>query len=153
MLTACRIVKPRHVEDAFSGEGARIHGGRWNSRGNRMVYTASTVSLATLELLVHLPLSEWVRSFAVVHCWFPEALVEELDRKRLPRDWHAYPPPARLQQLGNEWLQSRASAVLAVPSAVIHEELNYLLNPEHPDSASIDVGEARAFRLDPRLIT
>ena len=153
MLTACRIVKPRHAEDAFSGEGARIHGGRWNSRGQPIVYTASSVSLATLELLVTVPKAERVREFAVIHCWFPEAITEELDRTLLPEDWRAYPPPPRLQQIGNEWLASRASVVLAVPSAVIEAEMNYLINPEHPDFASVDVGEPRPFRLDPRLIT
>lgn len=153
MLTACRIVRPQYAEDAFSGEGARIQGGRWNSRGHAVVYTASTVSLATLELLVHVSSQEWLREFAVVHCWFPEAIVEELDRSLLPEDWHAYPPPPRLQEIGNEWLESRASAVLAVPSAVIDTEMNYLINPEHPDFSSVDIGEPRPFVLDRRLFT
>lgn len=153
MLTACRIVKPRYAEDAFSGEGARIHGGRWNSRGHPVVYTASTLSLAALELLVNVPRQEWFREFAVVHCWFPEAIVEELDRALLPDDWHTYPPPPRLLQLGNEWIESRASVVLAVPSAVIETETNYLINPEHPDFASVDIGEPKPFTLDRRLFT
>lgn len=151
MLTAYRIVKPRYAEEAFSGEGARIHGGRWNSRGHPAVYAASTTSLAALELLVSVRKQQRIREYAVVHCWFPEAIVEELDRALLPENWRVHPPPPRLQQIGNEWLASRASVVLAVPSAVVEMETNYLINPEHPDFDSVDIGDPRPFTLDRRL--
>lgn len=153
MINAWRIVRAPFAEDAFSGEGARLSGGRWNSRGHPVVYTASTISLATLEMLVNIPRRNLVREHAVVGCWFPEAIVEELDRSLLPDDWRAQPPPPRLQQIGNDWLESRASVVLAVPSAVIDTELNYLINPEHPDFSSVDIGEPKPFVLDRRLFT
>lgn len=151
MLTACRIVRPQYAEEAFSGEGARITGGRWNSRGHPVVYTASTVSLATLELLVNVPQRERIREYVVLHCWFPEAIVETVDRAMLPDNWRDLPHPPRLQQIGNEWLESRASVVLAVPSAVIETETNYLINPEHPDFGSVEIGEPKRFTLDRRL--
>lgn len=153
MLTACRIVRPRHASDAFSGDGARLHGGRWNSRGHPVVYTSATVSLSTLELLVHLPRQEWIREFRIVHCWFPDAIVEEIDRSTLPSGWRAYPASPALQDIGNRWLAARTSAVLAVPSAVIESENNYLINPEHPDFRSVDIGEPHTFSLDRRLFT
>lgn len=153
MIRAWRIVKTRFAEDAFGGEGARLNPGRWHSAGHRVVYTASSLPLATLELLVHAPRKNRAHEYLVLNCWFPEAIVEDIDRSRLPREWRAYPPPAVLQQLGNEWLRSRSSAVLCVPSAVLDTEINYLLNPEHHDFRSVDVGLPSPFTIDPRLIT
>lgn len=118
-----------------------------------MVYTASSLPLATLELLVHVSRNDTAFQYSVLNCWFPEAIVEDVDRSRLPDDWRAYPPPAILQQIGNEWLLSRSSAVLCVPSAVLDTEVNYLLNPEHDDFRSVDVGLPYPFTLDPRLVT
>lgn len=118
-----------------------------------MVYASSSVPLATLELLVSIPQHRRPRNFRLIECAFPEGIVEELDRSRLPRDWNGYPPPAVLQQIGDEWLVSRSSAVLVVPSAVVPTDENYLINPEHPDFQSVDVGNPRPFKLDPRLFT
>lgn len=152
MITAWRLVKSWYAETAFTGESARRRGGRWNPIGTPVVYVSSVLSLATLETLVHLE-SEQIIDFVMIRCAFPEALVEQLDRSRLPDDWRGVPPPRLLQELGHEWASRRISAVLEVPSAVVPEENNYLLNPEHPDFASIDIGEARPFSLDLRLVT
>lgn len=153
MITAFRIVRPRYAEDAFSREGARRNGGRWNSPGRGVVYAASSVPLATLELLVTIPRRARLRNFKLIECAFPEAIVEELDRALLPRNWNGYPPPAELQVIGDRWIVSQSSAVLAVPSAVVPTDVNYLLNPEHPDFRSIDIGSPRTFKLDLRLLT
>ena len=153
MIRAWRIVKTRFAEDAFSGEGGRLNSGRWHSAGHRIVYSASSLPLATLELLVHVSREDTAFEYSVVNCWFPEAVVEDVDRSRLPHDWRSYPAPAALQQIGNEWLRSRSSAVLCVPSAVLDTEINYLLNPEHDDFRSVDVGLPSPFSLDPRLLT
>lgn len=117
-----------------------------------MVYTCESVALATLEILVWLQPKQ-LRELVVISCHFPEVLVEELDRKLLPDHWRTYPAPIELRVIGDAWLDSRSSVVLAVPSAVIEQETNYLLNPEHPDFASVDIGVARPFSLDARLVT
>ena len=153
MINAFRIVRTVHAEDAFNGEGARLQGGRWNAPGHAVVYTAESIALATLELLVNLTDSKNVKQYSVIECLFPEGVFEHVDRSLLPDDWFTYPPPAMLQQIGNQWLIERASAVLAVPSAIIPTELNYLLNPEHPDFRSVEIGVPRPFRLDLRLLT
>lgn len=153
MITAWRIVHAAYADDIFSGEGSRKFSARWHKAGHRVVYTASTISLATLELIVNTPRAQLLTDFVVTSCTFPEVIVEELDEKRLPRDWRDYPPPPELQQLGMDWLLSGTSAVLSVPSAVIPEERNYLLNPEHEHFGSVDVGPARPFRIDLRLLT
>jgi RES domain-containing protein len=153
VITGWRIVDPAYIDDAFTGKGARINGGRWNSPGNTIVYTASLVSLAALELIVHVPRARRLPEYNLISCSFHEVLVEELDRAKLPPNWRSYPAPPELQELGETWMRAQSSAVLKVPSAVIEEEFNYLLNPAHEDFKSIDIGAARPFRLDYRLLT
>ena len=153
MITAWRIVKAEHADDIFSGEGARLHGARWHSAGHRLVYTASSISLATLELIVNTPRAQLLSSFVISSCSFPEVLVDDVDETRLPASWRDYPLSRELQEIGNAWLLSRTSAVLSVPSAVTPEERNYLLNPEHEHFRSVDVGTSRPFQIDLRLLT
>jgi RES domain-containing protein len=153
VITAWRIVDPIYTDDAFTGEGPRRRGGRWSPVGAVVVYTASRLSLAALEIIVHNQRALRVPQYVAFSCSFPEAIVETLDRRRLPPNWRDYPAPPELQQIGADWLSSRGSAVLEVPSAVIEEETNYLLNPEHDDFRLVEIGQPRPFKLDPRLIT
>jgi RES domain-containing protein len=152
VITGWRIVDARYADDAFSGEGARLHKGRWHSAGYRVVYICQSVSLATLELLVRVPRARLLSGYVVVSCSFPEVLVEDLDQKRLPDTWRDYPAPPELQELGTEWVVGRESAVLRVPSAIVPGEYNFLLNPEHEHFGSIDFGQPRPFHVDFRLL-
>lgn len=152
MITAWRIVKAKHEARAFDGEGARLAGGRWNSPGMAMIYTAQSAALAALEMLVHLNSSTLLSSYVLIPCSFPENVVLRLDRNRLPARWRAHPAVPQLQLLGDAWLKNGLSAVLEVPSVIIGSESNYLLNPVHPDFASIDVGPAQPFDFDARLM-
>jgi RES domain-containing protein len=153
VITAWRIVLAEYADDIFGGEGARLFGGRWNKIGHRVVYTASSVSLATLELIVSTPRAQLLSEFVIVSCSFPEVIIDDVDEKRLPVNWRDYPPPAEVQQIGTAWLLSGSSAVLSVPSAVTPEERNYLLNPEHEHFRSVDAGSTRPFKIDLRLLT
>ena len=153
MITAWRLVDAKFADDVFSGEGSRIYGGRWNKKDHRVVYTAATTALATLELIVTTPRAQRLRDYVLVSCTFPEVVVEEIDLADLPQNWRDYPPPPELKEIGTNWLLDGTSAVLSVPSAVIPHERNYLLNPEHEHFRSVDVGAARPFRLDLRLLT
>lgn len=153
MTRAWRIIKSRFAADAFSGEGARLYGGRWNSTGIAIVYTAGSVSLATLELLVHLDNTSVLPSFSICPVDFDDSLVESLDLATLPRDWHQSPPPTSLQTIGDDWISRGSSVVLRVPSAVIKNENNYLINPEHTDFKKLVIGSMEAFKLDSRLTT
>jgi RES domain-containing protein len=151
MTTAWRIVKSRHAGTAFTGDGAAKNGGRWNSRGCRIIYTSGTQSLAALELLVHLnpPLSFSLEVFPVE---FDPEWVTEIPVARLPAAWRSQPPPSATQQLGDNWVREGRSAILAVPSVLVPEERNYLLNPAHPDFRQVRIGASRPFTLDPRLL-
>ena len=153
MITAYRIVKTQYAEDAFAGHASRRHGGRWNPPGIPVVYTSATTSLAALETLAHIE-STVLNDFVVIQCWFPEALVETVALSKLPKNWSDVPPPPALQQIGYEWFTGRASAVLQVPSVVVAgREQNYLINPEHEDFRSIDIGDPKPFKFDYRLLT
>lgn len=153
MIVAFRLVDAKFADDVYSGEGARLFGGRWNKKGHRVVYTADTVSLATLELIVTTPRAQRLRDYVVSSCAFSRELVEEIDVARLPENWRDYPAPPELREIGTTWLLNGSSAVLSVPSAVIPNQRNYLLNPEHPDFSTIHMNPATPFQLDFRLLT
>jgi RES domain-containing protein len=149
-LTASRVVTERYADSAFSGEGARLYGGRWNPKGVALVYTAHTQSLALLEMLVQdSPLRA---RYALIPARIPDILIERVDAAKLPADWRELSARAELQQIGAMWARNRTSAVLAVPSAVVPAETNYLLNPGHPDFARITLGARDEWQTDPRLM-
>ena len=152
MLNAFRLVKTRYLSTAFSGDGAREFGGRWNNPGVPVVYLASSRALAALEIIVHLEDGRLLAdSFSFIPVVIPESLVEYFDVRRLPVQWDAPAPTFASQSVGDEWTRSQRSAALAVPSAVIGKELNYLLNPNHPDFHRIVKDRAEPFSFDPRL--
>jgi len=152
VTTAWRIVKARHAANAFDGEGARLEGGRWNAPGSPMVYTAGSAALAALEMLVHLGRGATLPAYVLIACSFDDTLVSRLDRSRLPAHWRSYPAPPELQLLGGKWLKRGTSPVLEVPSAVIPNEPNYMLNPRHRDFASITLSPPEPFEFDLRLL-
>jgi RES domain-containing protein len=151
-ITAWRIFKRKHAATVFSGAGARRFGGRWNSKGVAVIYAAGSPSLAALEMLVHLESQELLGAYRVASVSFDEALVEALPAAKLPARWRRDPAPARLQRLGDAWVAAGSSAVLRVPSVIIADEWNYLLNPNHPDFAKCVLGAAKAFHSDERLL-
>ena len=151
MAQGWRIIREKHAAGAFSGEGARRFGGRWNSRGISVVYTSSTKSLAALEILVHLNPPVSFR-YVAVRIKFNDALIETIRSTTLPADWAAEPPSPSSQVIGDAWVQAGSSAVLAVPSAIVSDESNYLLNPAHPDFNKIMVSAPELFAFDRRLL-
>ena len=152
MITSWRITTAHYAETAFDGEGARLNGGRWNSRGTRVVYTSSSAALAALELLVRTRRREPLRKYVLFACTFDEALVEDIARSKLPANWRQSPAPEGLSAIGDAWIRKRRSAVLRVPSVIIETESNYLLNPEHAAFKTIQIAEPTPFSLDMRLI-
>ncbi|MGF1655928.1 MAG: RES family NAD+ phosphorylase [Verrucomicrobiales bacterium] len=151
MALAWRIVGIGRADSAFDGAGARLFGGRWNTRGQAMIYTAGSRALAALEVLVHLerPLSHAFVRFAVK---IPDACIQALDDQVT---WcslaHRPTIDPATQQRGDDWVRQASSLVLQVPSSVIPEEPNYLINPQHPEFARLIIGPPESFSLDPRL--
>lgn len=151
MAAAWRLTKTKYLAGAWDGEGARRGGGRWNSAGVRAVYVSATLSLALVEVLVHLP-SDVLPAYSAVPVEIDDALVERLDPARLPADWRTSPPPPGTQRLGDQWVAEARSVALRVPSAIVPGEFNYVLNPVHPNFATIRIGPALPFPFDTRLV-
>lgn len=152
MPSAWRIVKRRRVAGAFDGEGARLHGGRWNSPGVAMVYCADSVSLALLEILVHVERQALLSTYSVLEVTFEPEHVEAPGRTLLPDDWRVSPPSAATQGTGDAWIREARSVVLEVPSAIVPMESNYLLNPHHESFSELDLGAPEDFSVDRRLV-
>lgn len=149
---AYRIVSPRWAGSALSGEGARLYGGRWNSAGRPVVYLAGSRALAALEMLVHLTTSESRKKpYLLIQVEIPSNHILKMPRNSLPSGWRATPPDTTSQQIGNNWLEASTSLAMFVPSTIIPEETNLLLNPAHPDFRVVGTGSPNPFQFDPRL--
>lgn len=151
MRTVWRITTARFAATAFSGEGARLYGGRWNPKGFALVYAAESRALALLEMMVQdAPLRA---RYVLIPAQLPDTLsVTLVELAELAPDWRRLDRRDALQRIGRGWLEGGRSAVLAVPSAVLPAERNYLLNPAHPDFARITLGEPEALDTDFRLM-
>ena len=153
MPSAWRIVRAARVHSAFTGEGGRVYGGRWNSRGTAVVYLSEHESLAALELFVHtmpLPPTERYLSFQLE---WEDKLTEYFPLKNLPTRWNAEPPTFETMQIGDDWVRRGISVALAVPSVLSTGEKNFLLNPRHSDFKKIKISEPIEYRFDPRLLS
>lgn len=151
-MRAYRITKARHQDSAFGGHGAREYGGRWNSPGRAVVYLSGSIALAALEVLVHTTeRAGLLEAFVSIEVEFEEELLQVLDAGSLPAGWNSFPEPASTKRIGDAWIDSRSSALLAVPSAVVPQEANLLLNPLHPDFTRVVRGEPQAFVFDLRI--
>jgi RES domain-containing protein len=148
-----RICRRRYAKRAFDGKGAREYGGRWNRRGDVVAYASSTLSLAALELFVNLVPARVPKDLVAIAADIPDGVsIEQWEVSTLSRNWtQTAPLPEILQDLGSEWIRSQRTAVLLVPSVVIPEEFNVLLNPTHADYARFEVGRPRRFQFDPRM--
>jgi len=152
VITAWRIVKKRQAANAFSGEGARLYGGRWNRRGTPVVYAADSLALAALEQFVHLAGRHVAIRFVSFRVEIPVGLaVEILGAGEIPRNWRQEPPPDETKDIGSAWAKRATSAVLRVPSVIVPVEHDYVLNSFHQDFARIQVSNPEPFGFDPRL--
>lgn len=151
MPSLWRVTKRAHAATAFDGKAAARYGGRWNSPGHRVVYASGTKSLALLEILVHLDIGVPLPRFVAFNFEVDERAITRLPVARLPREWRGARGLAITRALGDDWLTSARSLVLAVPSAIVPEESNYLLNPLHPSWRRLRFGRPVPFLLDPRL--
>jgi len=151
MPSGWRLVKKEFAASAFDGEGARINSGRWNSVGVAVVYSAQSQSLALLEVLVHLEDRSLLSKYWMGAVHFKESHISRIDERKLPPNWRDEVPPMALQEIGDEWVKERRSVVLRVPSAIVVDEVNYLINPQHPDFNSLQIEQPHPFPVDERL--
>ena len=148
MLSVWRICAASYRDTAFSGIGGLYVSGRWHTQGHKIVYTAENLSLASLEVFVHLE-SDRVKLVAI-KAHIPELEIEEVDVRSLPNNWQDTKQYSYLQQIGRDWLLSRRTPILKVPSAIVPIEHNYLFNPEHSNFELITEA-AIEFKFDRRM--
>lgn len=151
MALAWRIVKTKYASDAFTGKGARLFGGRWTSAGRSAIYTSGSIALATLEVLVHVDDTALLASYSLFPVEIPDNLITVLDPSLLPANWRTSPAPARLQSLGDDWIDEAIGPALKVPSAIVPAEFNYILNPGHSRFSGIVIGKPQKYEFDSRL--
>lgn len=147
-----RLIRTQFAATAFDGEGARLHGGRWNSRGVRVAYGSSTIALAVLEVLVQTRSPEELSFFSLASADVPDEFVTVFSIADLPPGWRDEKVGPPSMAIGDAWKRNGASAALAVPSAIVIAERNYLLNPEHPDFTRLTIHPPEPFAFDPRLL-
>lgn len=145
-----RITKPRHLQGAFDGQGAKRDGGRWNHVGVSVVYASESAALATLELLVRLQDVRLLKNYVLLHAEVPNDSILDLDVRGMPATWRKYPHSDVTQDAGDAWLRKAESLALRVPSVVV-PGFNVLLNPAHPRFGDVVVGEPLTDAFDARL--
>lgn len=152
MISAWRLISEHRIQEAFTGEGARLYGGRWNHRGIRVVYLSETLALAALEQFVHVGFEGRYMKYACMHVSMPESIsMTTVNITELPEGWDETPISSLTMDIGTAWAKGLKTAVLKVPSAIIPVENNYLLNPQHPEFKQITIDEPQLFGFDPRI--
>ncbi|WP_447640970.1 RES family NAD+ phosphorylase [Paracnuella aquatica] len=149
-----RIEREKYLKTTLKGIGAaRTEGFRWNSLHTRLVYTAVSRSLAILEVAVHLDLSEDLPTDRyIVEIEIPDSIeIAEVSLENLPSNWNAKPPILETQYIGDDFVDQNITAVLKVPSCIVQDEYNYLINPHHPAAKLIKVKSSKPFVFDERL--
>ncbi|WP_316804013.1 RES family NAD+ phosphorylase [Pedobacter nototheniae] len=145
-----RISNCKHAKDV-SGTGARLFGGRWNSVGISVHYMASSRALAALEVLVNKNSMVDAGTLCLTVFDVPADNIQVVNKADLSKNWRNYPAPSGLQKIGNEFVSKNKSLLLQVPSAIIDDEFNFLMNVNHALAKEIRIIEVKPFNFDNRL--
>ena len=143
----------RRTQVALDGEGARLYSGRWNSPGIAVVYAASCLSLAALEYLVHIDPDDAPDDLVALRLSVAGDTTElAYAPESLPVGWQQTPPLPECREIGDRWVKDGKHLLLRLPSVLVPEESNVLINPMHPDASLLRVEGFRPFSFDPRLL-
>ena len=142
-------LKKGNIELGVLGKGAELVGGRWNSRGNAMLYTSQSIALCVTEIAVHVPLGILPKDYQLIHIEIPDE--DLLEMKRLPKDWQSFPHSNSTQMIGDKFLKEHKHLVFKVPSAAVQGEFNFLINPRHKNFNQIKIVKIEDFNFDERL--
>lgn len=146
-----RIAKKEYLDD-LSGEGARLYGGRWNKKGYSMLYFSESLSLALLEILVHLDFKYLTPDFGYIEVELPDTLIQpKVKVKNLDSSWRNNPPPLTTQNYGSKWMESQKNVALLVPSAILPQQCNILINPRHKNSSKLKIVKRGLLDVDVRI--
>ena len=145
-----RISKTKYATD-LSGEGAKLYGGRWNNKLIPCIYTSESRALALLEYTVNINIDDIPRALSIITLDIPDGAIYELSQSQLPGDWKDVPAPSSTRDLGSNLLNEAKNAVIKIPSAIISNDFNYILNPKHPDSKNFKIRDIKDFVYDIRI--
>lgn len=135
----------------FSGDGSYKFGGRWNSKGSRVAYTAESLALAMLEIVVNFDAGQVQSKYSFASVRFSEKLVLPVEEfVELPNNWRDSPAPLQIQEIGDAWIRSESSLVLRVPTTLLPIGYNYLINLEHKDVSKLKIGDTELISVDER---
>jgi RES domain-containing protein len=147
-----RVLRRAFAGAPFDGEGAYRYGGRWSSVGTRLSYASEHQSLAMLEYFVHIDTADPPGDLVLATADVPEELARhKIDIRDLPGNWREAAAPPALARFGDEFVARAGQALLFVPSVLAPRENNVLINPAHPDSRKIVVGELEPLTYDARM--
>jgi len=144
-----RICDCRYIDD-LSGKGAAMYGGRWNNKDTYILYTAQSASLALLEAVVHLGKMP-SKGYCMATIELPDDLEIGMPAEALPDNWATNPGPDALRKIGDEFIREMKHLVMRVPSVVMPEECNYLINPSHPLFRSVKMKQVKSMNIDQRI--
>jgi RES domain-containing protein len=148
-----RLVKAQRADSAFDGEGAFRFGGHWNSRGHRAVYASASLSLALLEILVHLDPAAQVPDLVALSIRVPLTDIKTFKPPTAHKDTMSFPWQLRqTREWGDRWLQKSSSPVWRMPSSIVPIENNFLINPQHPTFSKYKVSAPQPVPMDHRLL-
>ncbi len=145
-----RLSKGKFKND-LSGTGAKLSGGRWNSKGVALLYTGASRALCTAELAVHLPLGNIPADYWMVAIEIPDDAIQELDLAILPAGWNDFPHSHATQQIGDDFVKEGKALILKVPSAVVSGDFNYIINPGHANMKNVRIVDTVPYTFDNRL--
>ncbi|AXT58853.1 RES domain-containing protein [Aquimarina sp. AD10] len=146
-----RIAKQKYIKD-LTGIGAKSVGGRWNPKGVALLYTSTTASLSALEVLAHLPAAYFPDDMAMATIEIPDKLITSVAVDQLPEDWNKVPVPMNVQNFSIQWIEENKFLGLLIPSIIIPNENNLLINPIHPDFNKLKLINVAPFFFDDRLL-
>ncbi len=135
----------------LTGEGAKLHGGRWNTIGSACIYTSESIALCVLEFAANVSVDLMPPSLAITVLFIPEQSWKEFSGKELPANWQHTPAPTETTLFGSAFLNNAKYLVLKVPSAIIPLEYNYIINPLHADFKKVKLKEVHPFTFDSRI--
>ncbi|MEM1319132.1 MAG: RES domain-containing protein [Bacteroidota bacterium] len=152
-MVVYRIAKATYCED-ISGTGAKIYGGKWTPKGMTALYTSETRSLSTLELLVHTDYDLTPPKFKLLSIELPLNTedIKVIALEDLPKNWKNAPPPVELKNLGKQYLIEENNLAIKVPSVIIPEEYNVVINPMHQSFKDVQIKRMTNYEIDIRLI-
>jgi RES domain-containing protein len=145
-----RITGHKYAGD-ISGAGAALHGGRWNKKGSRVMYTGGSKEIALLEVIAHTP-PMLVPKLDILKIEIPDESITVLTAEQLPLNWADYPAPTVLSEIGEEWIQEGRTVALSVPSCIIRTSNNFILNCGHPAYSQVKILDRADFHFDARLV-